>query len=118
MKNYNIYLLLTLIVVLFSCSTTQTVVKPTQTESSKISFKAREYYLKGLFLQAEERFSEALVQFHKAQIFDTTSATIHNSLAENYMSGKKHEQNNDYNYRYWTDIFLTNKPKCIRQAIN
>lgn len=85
MKNYNIYFLLSLIFVLFGCSTTQTVVKPTQTESSKISFKAREYYLKGLFLQTEERFSEALVQFHKAQIFDTTSATIHNSLAENYI---------------------------------
>jgi len=54
-------------------------------EEEQISFKAREYFLKGLYLQMEERYSEALIQFHKAQIYDTTSATICNSLAENYI---------------------------------
>ena len=85
MKNLKNYFLLLLVLISFSCKSTQTVSKTSQSESSKVSFKAREYYLKGLFLQAEERFTDALVQFHKAQIFDTTSATIHNSLAENYI---------------------------------
>jgi len=85
MKKHNIYIFLLLVIISFGCKTTQTVSRASKSESSKVSFKAREYYLKGLFLQAEERFTDALVQFHKAQIFDTTSATIHNSLAENYI---------------------------------
>jgi len=69
----------------FGCSTSQQLIVPKKEEQKKASLKAREYFLKGIFLQAEERFSDALVQFHKAQIFDTSSATIHNSLAENYI---------------------------------
>jgi tetratricopeptide (TPR) repeat protein len=70
---------------LFACSTSSKLVQPSKKQQSTVSLKAREYFLKGVFLQSEERFSEALVQFHKALIFDTTSATIHNSLAENYI---------------------------------
>lgn len=72
------------LLLLYGCNSSAKLVKNPNDSKGNVSFKAREYYLKGIFLQAEERFSEALVQFHKAQIFDTTSATIHNSLAENY----------------------------------
>lgn len=85
MKNYKIYLFILIVLFSFGCTTTKSVVQKPVSNSSKVSFKAREYYLKGLFLQSEERFTDALVQFHKAQIFDTSSATIHNSLAENYI---------------------------------
>ncbi|KAA3610158.1 MAG: tetratricopeptide repeat protein [Calditrichaeota bacterium] len=70
---------------LFSCSANRTLVSENKSPREKVSLKAREYFLKGIFLQSKERYSDALVQFHKAQIFDTTSATIHNSLAENYL---------------------------------
>ena len=85
MKKFKIYILFILVLISYSCKTSRVITKPSNEEPSKVSFKAREYYIKGLFLQSEERFTEALVQFHKAQIFDTTSATIHNSLAENYI---------------------------------
>ncbi len=79
-------LLLVTAVFLFSgCAATRQVGKKPEKSEKKISFKARDYYLKGLYLQMEERYSDALVQFHKAELFDTTSATIYNSLAENYL---------------------------------
>jgi len=82
-KNY--FKIFIIALFLFSCSTSKKLVSTNITSQEKVSLKAREYFLKGIYLQAEERFSEALVQFHKAQIFDTTSSTIHNSLAENYL---------------------------------
>jgi tetratricopeptide (TPR) repeat protein len=85
MKKYNIYIFIIIAYFLLSCANHGNLIVQDSNETPKVSFKAREYFLKGIFLQAEERFSEALVQFHKAQIFDTTSATIHNSLAENYL---------------------------------
>ena len=85
MKTIKTYLIFTVILGFLGCSTTQKIAAPPKSDSEKVSFKAREYFLKGLYLQSEERYSDALVQFHKAQIFDTTSATIHNSLAENYI---------------------------------
>ncbi len=81
-----ILLLIVAATFLFSgCAATQRMSEKPKKSEKKISFKARDYYLKGLYLQMEERYSDALVQFHKAELFDTTSATIYNSLAENYL---------------------------------
>lgn len=82
-KHYFKILLIALF--LFSCSTGRKLLPSSIHSQKETSLKARDYFLKGVFLQLEERFSDALVQFHKAQIFDTTSSTIHNSLAENYL---------------------------------
>ncbi len=104
---------------LLACSAGSKLVHSSPKQQSKVSLKAREYFLKGVFLQSEERFSEALVQFHKALIFDTTSATIHNSLAENYIKlsevepaiyhlnkAKKLNPNNIESYRLLGEIYL------------
>jgi len=91
MKKTNIIITFTITALILSCSPVVKTQQQPQEDKNKVSFKAREYYLKGLYLQAEERFSEALIQFHKAQIFDTESATIHNSLAENYLKLNEYE---------------------------
>ncbi len=83
-KILNILLTLTFGVVMLACSPAGTLKKPSAGED-KVPRKAKEYFLNGVFLQMEERYHEALVQFHKAQIFDTSSVTISNSLAETYL---------------------------------
>jgi tetratricopeptide (TPR) repeat protein len=116
-KQYFIILILSSL--FFACSAGSKLVHPSPKQQSNVSLKAREYFLKGVFLQSEERFSEALVQFHKALIFDTTSATIHNSLAENYIKlseldpaiyhlnkAKKLNPNNIESYRLLGEIYL------------
>ena len=80
-----LFLITLSVLILSGCAATRPTKKKPGAPAEKISFKARDYYLKGLFLQMEERYSDALVQFHKAELFDTTSATIYNSLAENYL---------------------------------
>ncbi len=74
-----------LILALTSCAGRFQQHKKAEPEKVKVSFKARDYFLKGVMLQMEERYSDALVQFHKAELFDTSSASIYNALGENYL---------------------------------
>ncbi|MGD9899568.1 MAG: tetratricopeptide repeat protein [Calditrichaceae bacterium] len=66
------------------CTSSKKLV-PSEAATETVSLKARDHYLQGLFLQMEERFEEAFVQFDQALLYDSTSATIHNSLAYNRM---------------------------------
>ncbi len=50
-----------------------------------VSLKARDHFLQGIYHQQEGRYSEALVEFYQALHFDSTSATIYATIAENYM---------------------------------
>jgi len=70
---------------LMACSPRMVSKDSAPERKERISRKAKEYFIKGVFLQLEERYHEALVQFHKAQIFDTSSVTISNNLAETYL---------------------------------
>ncbi|HID40419.1 MAG TPA: tetratricopeptide repeat protein [Calditrichaeota bacterium] len=66
------------------CASTQKVVKK-EPSPKKVSVKARDHFLKGLFYQEQEEFEKALVEFYQALSFDSTSATIYNSIAENHI---------------------------------
>lgn len=83
-KNLTYILFLVVILVQGCTSGTKLAVSDHETQK-QISQKARDFYLQGLYLQGENHYSDALVQFHRALIFDTTSATIYNSLAESYI---------------------------------
>ncbi|MEJ2053690.1 MAG: tetratricopeptide repeat protein [Calditrichaceae bacterium] len=69
----------------WGCSHTSNLTKR-DSDDSKISLKARDLYLKGLFYQSEGMYNEALVQFYQALHHDSTSPTIYNSIAENHIS--------------------------------
>lgn len=83
-----IYITLTVFLALFiiwGCSHSVKI-PSTLKQDSKISLKARDLYLKGLFYQSEGLHNEALVQFYQALHHDSTSPTIYNSIAENHIS--------------------------------
>ena len=63
MKN-RIIIFLALLIFLSACTATH-VKKGSPDTKEKVSFKAREYFLKGLFLQTEERYSEAIGLFEQ-----------------------------------------------------
>jgi tetratricopeptide (TPR) repeat protein len=69
---------------LIGCSSVRKNVRQ-EGEHHKVSFKARDLFLQGLFYQSEGRYNEALVQFYQALHHDSTSPTIYNSIAENHI---------------------------------
>ncbi len=58
---------------------------PLTTEPTVNRLKARDFYTAGIFKQQQGRYNEALVSFYQALQYDSTSATIYNSIAENHM---------------------------------
>ena len=79
-------LLLTFLIAVFAvgCASQQEVLKK-EPLPKKVSVKARDHFLKGLFYQEQEEYEKALVEFYQALSFDSTSATIYNSIAENHI---------------------------------
>ncbi len=63
----------------------RTDVKTKAQAPDEYRLKARDYFLKGLFLEQEGRYNEALVRYYQALHHDSTSATIYNSIAENHL---------------------------------
>ncbi len=53
--------------------------------------KARDLYMKGVFLQLEDKHDEAITQFLQALLFDTTSTSIYTSIAESYFKLGQYE---------------------------
>ena len=85
MKIFLLTILAVQIIIIFSaCSHSKQMVH-SESESKKVSLKARDLFLKGLFFQSEGRHNEALVQFYQALHHDSTSPTIYNSIAENHI---------------------------------
>lgn len=68
-----------------SCAPSAKQVFPRHSASDDYKLKARDYYLKGIYLQQEGHYNEALVKFYQALHHDSTSATIYSSIAENHM---------------------------------
>ncbi len=66
------------------CSSSRKLVKK-EPRLKTVSLKARDHFLKGMFYQEQEEFEKALVEFYQALSFDSTSATIYNSIAENHI---------------------------------
>ncbi len=58
---------------------------PHMDEHKAERLKARDFYTTGIFKQQQGHYNEALVAFYQALQYDTTSATIYNSIAENHM---------------------------------
>ncbi len=76
---------ITIFSILILCCSSGKRVLLTESQDKLLIVKAHDYYLKGLFLQQEERYNEALVQYYQALLYDSTSSSIYNSVAENHM---------------------------------
>ena len=85
MKKIKILTILIIALLLQNCASRLPIADSSEDASNHVSQTARDFYLKGLFLQGDKHYSDAIVQFRKALIFDTTSAVIYNSLAESYI---------------------------------
>ena len=83
-KTYSILIIIQIMLLILGCSQSRKLISPQQNKS-KVSLKARDLYLKGLFYQSEGLYNEALVQFYQALHHDSTSPTIYNSIAENHI---------------------------------
>ncbi len=85
MKKKNIIFILITLIFLGSCIHYSPALKKEAIKKHPISFKARDHFLQGIYYEQEGRFSEALVEFYQALHYDSTSATIYASIAENYI---------------------------------
>ncbi len=76
--------LILLLLSFWGCTYSVRMVKP-KTQSKETMLKARDFYLKGIFMQQEARYTEALIEFYQALQYDSLSAAIYSAIAENHM---------------------------------
>jgi tetratricopeptide (TPR) repeat protein len=53
--------------------------------------KARDHFTQGMFFELENKHENALIEFYQALLYDSTSSTIYNRIAENHMSLGRYE---------------------------
>ena len=85
MKRILILSAIAILTALSSCAFRSEVVKTTPPAKHKVSYKARDHFLQGLYYQQEGQYNEALVEYYQALHFDSSSATIYRTIGENYM---------------------------------
>ena len=85
MKRIWILSIIAILLALNACAFRSGVVKKAPVRQHKISFKARDHFLQGLYHQQEGQYDEALVEYYQALHFDSTSATIYRTIGQNYM---------------------------------
>lgn len=85
MKKIKLYISLVIFLLSFwGCAPSVQMLKP-KPQQKETMLKARDFYLRGLFLQQQARYNEALVEFYQALQYDSLSAAIYNAIAENHM---------------------------------
>lgn len=85
MKRLLILSAIAILTALNGCAFRSGVVKTTPPAKQKVSYKARDHFLQGLYYQQQGQYNEALVEYYQALHFDSTSATIYRTIGENYM---------------------------------
>ena len=76
-------------IVIIGCGKQQ-VYKPVEVSRSQ-ELKARDHFTKGMFFELENKHENALIEFYQALLYDSTSATIYNRIAENHMLLSRYE---------------------------
>jgi tetratricopeptide (TPR) repeat protein len=93
---YTILIILLLFLSFFSC--TRNLLNNKNDSDIKLSLllKARDHYMEGMFYQLANEHEKALIEFYQALLYDSTSSTIYNSIAENHMSLGRYESASRY----------------------
>jgi tetratricopeptide (TPR) repeat protein len=83
----NIFLLFTMIP---GCAE-QIKLSESPADNSDQQFKARDHFTAGIFYQLDNQHERALIEFYEALLYDSTSYTIYNRIADNHMSLGRYE---------------------------
>ena len=59
--------------------------------NSDQKFKARDHFTAGIFYQLDNQHERALIEFYEALLYDSSSYTIYNRIADNHMSLGRYE---------------------------
>ncbi len=86
-KIYYIFLLSAFTI--FGCGKPQ-VYKPAEVSLTH-ELKARDHFTRGMFYELENKHENALIEFYQALLYDSTSSTVYNRIAENHMSLGRYE---------------------------
>jgi len=78
-----IFILLSLLLFLAGCSPNQVKKQPKADKSRTI--KARDHFTEGMFKELEGENEKALVEYYDALLYDSTSSTIYNRIAQNHI---------------------------------
>ena len=84
-----IYIFLFPVLILFGCGK-QPVYK-TPEISRENELKARDHFTQGMFYELENKHENALIEFYQSLLYDSTSSTVYNRIAENHMSLGRYE---------------------------
>ncbi len=79
-----LYILISLLMFLAACSP-NLVKKQAKPDKSRI-IKARDHFTEGMFRELEGENEKALVEYYDALLYDSTSTTIYNRIAQNHIS--------------------------------
>jgi tetratricopeptide (TPR) repeat protein len=64
---------------------------PPDEADKQIKLKAQDYFTSGMFYQMKKEHEKALIEFYQALLYDSTSSTIYNRIAENHMALGRYE---------------------------
>jgi tetratricopeptide (TPR) repeat protein len=76
-------LFFSILLILSGCSPNQIINKPKMDQSQII--KARDHFTEGMFKELEGENEKALVEYYDALLYDTSSFTIYNRIAQNHI---------------------------------
>lgn len=109
MKSF-LYIILLISLGFFSCNKQQVY---HQTENDhRHEMKARDHFSTGMFFELENKHENALIEYYQALLYDSSSSTIYNRIAENHMALGRYES--ALRYLQKSMRLDSNEPETIR----
>jgi len=88
MKKY-LYILLLVFFSFLSCNKEQVYHQPK--DNHRHEMKARDHFSSGMFYELENKHENALIEYYQALLYDSSSSTIYNRIADNHMALGRYE---------------------------
>jgi tetratricopeptide (TPR) repeat protein len=105
-----LYICILVSLTILGCGKKQVYQKP---ETSQVQeLKARDHFTKGMFFELENKHENALIEFYQALLYDSSSATIYNRIAENHMALGRYES--ALRYLQKSVKLKSNEPETVR----
>jgi tetratricopeptide (TPR) repeat protein len=105
-----LYIFLIIIPLITSCG--KQLVQESSEQLRAHEIRARDHFTKGMFFELENKHENALIEFYQALLYDSSSATIYNRIAENHMALGRYES--ALRYLNKSHKIKSNEPETIR----